>query len=1169
MSLPNNYQQYLGHGDREKSLAAIQCKKCNFIPEHFLSGVVIGGCNQFLLLSCTSSECPIGTWYVCCTCCQAFRRHAKAEIHVGSRNHLKNNASLDALTEMVDKTLAEMNDVDGPMLEPETACEAVGNQEAVSVAHHDAGASNDNISNMASSTSRDSGVLLESSVCPSSSSSNVLGHLDAVVADAHDEVPKEEDPMPKDNKRPLDARHLWLAEALKDQPKASSSEVLKALECSPNMQRFWLAEHEGYGAGVITLVTRAFTRSLFYGADQMPDFDEAAWQMQNFMQYVNMSETQQNWHAQITMAITSAGTENGIIKKTRVPNPQELRRFYKSDSKHSMWEALPIPQVQNIGGIAYVNPEHIVRFAFAAGLEFDDIMVTKDTGLGSLPGKQYHVADCQKIRETIKILQNAQDENGDYKIMLAWATEWRDGFSPNRTKNNRKSVVAWTFSLSPGKESVNDIGNTFCMALGSKKNKAWSRVEHQVRKDMSCFGDPNTPLEVYHGGLRKMVRVFVKRINASHDKPERADVTGTLGFSGRSHRCFGTLVDIVTPTCDSKTIRSYLEQAEPFQCNTISNSLPWGWSDDFLDGDDYGNTHANGRILPSCSRCRAIRLQGLMGTLPNATRAISDEQINADSCGVCADWTINSSKLCFKAPPDYPTTMAPNCPVEPPTGRCTSSMSLKSLVNPATGKEEKYLSPVALTFRDMVKACKFAFFHLVSTETPWTRAKGIAYLKENGIAPKLAEDLCNIAKDALKDGRAATVDYEDPEGIDLFRFTSSWIDPQLEVKDFIETLMHELFLGIGESNFELCSQWFKARNRDTGFRRNSQDLLGALKKFGLNWLHTHQFSSDESKGGGTFGTGAFQAENWLAWTRIQKVLYLLATVPLSSKNPQTAGNGDVLRLVISFTALAARALSHSGVDQEFVKEFSEYLKEFLSCVKDLDIQTRHVQMQKKTKKGTDVPQEAHGSDLIPALPRTIRNSSTATAAAGNQASKNPARGRQQAVKQRQTTKASSTTAQSSKRLRPAGCKRGTSTKKSRGDSSDSDYEDFSDDPSPQRKRSHKPNSKKPASKPRAGTPAAGRQGATANQTAGNHQEAAAKKKRKKPKVEWSGGGEAWWTKSNYLSLPNLVAMVTVYGLLVNFWDGGGKGEKFVQQVKPYITRGVCMCVCGCVRAAYT
>jgi hypothetical protein len=41
-----------------------------------------------------------------------------------------------------------------------------------------------------------------------------------------------------------------------------------------------------------------------------------------------------------------------------------------------------------------------------------------------------------------------------------------------------------------------------------------------------------------------------------------------------------------------------------------------------------------------------------------------------------------------------------------------------------------------------------------------------------------------------------------------------------------------------------------------------------------------------------------------------------------------------------------------------------------------------------------------------------------------------------------------------------------------------------------------------------------------------------------------------------MSLSNLVKSLAEFGPLINFWDGGGKCEKFIQKVKPLITRGV-------------
>lgn len=50
--------------------------------------------------------------------------------------------------------------------------------------------------------------------------------------------------------------------------------------------------------------------------------------------------------------------------------------------------------------------------------------------------------------------------------------------------------------------------------------------------------------------------------------------------------------------------------------------------------------------------------------------------------------------------------------------------------------------------------------------------------------------------------------------------------------------------------------------------------------------------------------------------------------------------------------------------------------------------------------------------------------------------------------------------------------------------------------------------------------------------------------------------EAWWMKPNYMSLTNLLVMFFILGPLTAWWDGGGKGEKFIQEVKPHIKRGV-------------
>jgi hypothetical protein len=50
--------------------------------------------------------------------------------------------------------------------------------------------------------------------------------------------------------------------------------------------------------------------------------------------------------------------------------------------------------------------------------------------------------------------------------------------------------------------------------------------------------------------------------------------------------------------------------------------------------------------------------------------------------------------------------------------------------------------------------------------------------------------------------------------------------------------------------------------------------------------------------------------------------------------------------------------------------------------------------------------------------------------------------------------------------------------------------------------------------------------------------------------------EAWWLKSNFMSLFNLIPMMEELGPLILWWDGGGKGERFIQEIKPHIRKGV-------------
>ena len=66
------------------------------------------------------------------------------------------------------------------------------------------------------------------------------------------------------------------------------------------------------------------------------------------------------------------------------------------------------------------------------------------------------------------------------------------------------------------------------------------------------------------------------------------------------------------------------------------------------------------------------------------------------------------------------------------------------------------------------------------------------------------------------------------------------------------------------------------------------------------------------------------------------------------------GVDDLSRVVISFHALMARCLTHSAIDEAFIEDVRLHVKEFLSCVRELDIRARLKKLNKPTKKASEV-----------------------------------------------------------------------------------------------------------------------------------------------------------------------------------------------------------------------
>ena len=1025
---------------------ALQCGKCRSIPDHCrtVREIQFESAGTCLELECRVSDCKGRTWYVCCVChrkcgdsinkaaahfkTKRHKRQANGDTHVINARTTAGDDTEEASGDLLSNAGASNGDQEANSLENlltgDESVQSWPHQESPGKRDFCQAFGNRTIHPVKRTAADDTDLKGEQSA---------LNHIAPDLALFGDTNPAQKDD--------------WIAKLHHNKPKATADDISKALGSDSNMAFFFSAENGSpdgkVGGGLRTWIARAFKGTQALMTEDLPDYREAVFQTRLMIQYTSMNEVQRKRQMDILdgLRISQSSQDptvstSGLLKSTcLLSSKSDLRRVFDDGNQHSLWNTLPIPLIKNIGDIAYVSPLHALKFAFAFGFQMDPISVRKESQEADLMQAQnkptYHVSDCQEVqrmkRGVMEVFKTSDTEFG--VVVIVPCSDWRDGHGISHVKNNRSSVTTWSFTISPPKEDVNSTHNTLPIAIGAKKSEFWAETEHQFVKDLKELGDAESPIQLYHGPARKMVWVHVKRLAGMYDKVERADVTHTLAHGGLMHRRFGHLIKFETPPTNAEEVKTYLQ-------NPNRNKCWWGWSlqEKFFQLP-RSSTEPNGMKLPACATCRACGLYKILGSeMPGVDDTLGSE---FTKCAHCADWTINgdtAGKLRFAAHDDYPKRCSeePGAP-PPPNGRHVPLPTAKSsdLQHDITVMEFQ-----PLKFAQTKMACRFAFFNITrnASKERWTKAQLGAYLKASGVNGQDVDKLWDLAVEVRREGKQDDdVYYADPKGIGSFRFPAAWMIDDFEPTAYIELVMHILFLGVAKSNFLLISILLKKEKLDTQFKKNAQDLLTYLQRFGLGWLVTFPFS----KTGLT--PGAWVSENWLAWTRLSKIVYYYY-----EEKMEDGSTDDVLRVVASFLAVVARVMSHSGTTQAGVEELDLLIKEFLSCVRELDIFARYDKMSPQHEKKK---------------------------------------------KEDQRAKAAATNA-------------------------------------------NKKNDK------------------------GNNPSKAKRKKAGEDTEKEDGGTKAWYTMSNYISLLNLTGAIMALGPMVNWWDGGGKGERFIQLIKPLLKRGI-------------
>lgn len=958
---------YLKRVGEEIGAANILCPGCKNVAASCEStskrGYVIGEC---LVFACNAIGCLHRGWIYCKTCQKTYTKSNIAS-HPLTKKHMQLSEDINRKRKFCDKS------VDDNMSPVRIQMPA----QVLAVPHV-----------AKSDIQYDTEQLMNEDIGDMFRDESANQHHGAPPDDARDGAPPvakaDMDTYPKLSL----ASNEWIAKTFAATPRAELQDLNSCFDDMDDCRKFWIAEHatdnDGKlcGGGLRYLVARTFQNSKlgYIDSERMPSFVEARWHIDAFMQYQTMDEKQRQRQARITRTIMDYVQQQSgdFFRHTFIPEYKTLSKMYGKTGKQSLWNILPIPPVENLHGVSYVSPVHIFKYLVANAVPIDQIVFDRDSKRRAECHHVGHVDECTKTAQWHKELTTVC---ATQKAIMVWGCDWKDGFGPSRTKNNRGSVDAMTITFSPPKHLVNATANTFLVAVGLKRyTKGWNEVAHRFRKAIRILCSPEKAIKAYHGEVQKVLPFLFKRYATITDKVERADTTCTIGSSSDQHRCFGVAGQIKTPKCKLEEIKGFLreERLGVFESQ-------WGWCDDFIDALTNNPTGAK---FPACKNCRRKRLQKLGVILPDIPTNRSNQTNTVPVCSHCADWSQHSDKkgiLNFPKSKDFPSFYYDECPVQPPPGREV--------------KEGADLPQVELSFDLMVQATRYAFWHASRPKKGdfWTKAATCEYLRTCGIGANIQTEIYAAAE---AERGHDDIDYKDKEGIGLFKFPAPWIS-ELSMKDYIETAMHLLFLGIAESLLDLVTRWLKECKagksyNSTSFRRSVQPLLEELKKFQLAWLMVYPFTGKDQ----TYKTGSWVGENWLAFIRVSPILF--GWCVKDYENGVKNGFRDVSRVMLSYHAVCARVMTHQKISKGFIEETENLMKEFLSCVRELDIRVRHESL-------------THG-------------------------------------------------------------------------------------------------------------------------------------KKKK--------SEAFWLKTNFMSLLNIIDMMKLLGPIILWWDGGGKGERFIQEIKPHILRGV-------------
>ena len=671
-------------------------------------------------------------------------------------------------------------------------------------------------------------------------------------------------------------------------------------DASSTTPDFLLNENKCKGMGIRFLTGKAFN----VNPEQVTK-EEARFCLQLSSLLIQLSDPQKKILSDILATAGNNGNkELSIFRTIRLPTTKDdFDRFFLT-GKHAIMPNLPhpVPKTSADGTHSYVKLSDVLANELGKAVSFDDYDFYTKLQIGDkeeIPS----VSATPHAKELLMRMQAKQlsieSDVDDEFIMYLWLREWRDDFDPNNTKSSRNQVWCNTFTICPPTLEEHNGRHTYFMSLASKGDDH-SGIEECLTQELQELS--STGLRVYHGGMKRIVKIVIDKLLISVDRPERTTIFQLGDHNGTYSSC-------------------------------------WGYA-----------THVDGscRInhLPSCEECRKKRKQRI-----KQHQYSIPEDGRSPNCRICSDWSLEDPKLVFLAPAEYPQKfdIRTGAPIPPkfrdlwyniedvPDTRNNDEIDQETPVTVTvensigTGRKRRkrqkktekriYLQTVRLCVDWLKSAVVFAC-HNAKTRQPggrqnqmmWTKGNFTSYLKTCGCTNKIIDSIYR----------------ECVAGSDQITLPVCWNDVRSLAKCHYAP-MHMLFLGHVKSNIDMISKWMGKYNKLAPFGKEANKFLT-----GIRGIRATKYFCAQPLSTSSWGTGTWVSENYLLGARIWK---FVLSVPALMDQRLMQNDSEykqewlcVARFVNAMASAFGRIMSKTKV----IDGMYDYILQYLDCMVELD-----------------------------------------------------------------------------------------------------------------------------------------------------------------------------------------------------------------------------------------